>query len=358
MGYNNINVVGDHLLISNYVRYDRLTELINAEFSGSNYEEINLFIDAYSMIKSIYGLDPSQFVDRYSIAACIINACAHYRNFFWTRYKVTCKIWIIFSRMDQSILEARAFYPEYGNIFTKECNPAMDDLIQRNMEVLNTLCPYIPDVQFIYSGYEPGLVIGNAIQKHGILKPNIIISKDPWVLQTVSYYPNITYVIRPIKKNGEDLSVLIGYKDVANYYLELRKVKNEYDTSVIDGSRLSIIMAASSFPERCMKSLHNITTIIKSIHNMSVTPPFNSGWEIRDVKGFCEDANSITKGTKLKPYEIDLRHNAIGYVPCYIRYTMSPMVDNVNIINLHDPDSVKRINEMYFKKVPLDLMSL
>ena len=65
MGYNNI-VVGDHLLISNFVRYERLAELINAEFYNSGYNEINLFIDAYSMIKSIYGLQPNQFIDKFS----------------------------------------------------------------------------------------------------------------------------------------------------------------------------------------------------------------------------------------------------------------------------------------------------
>ena len=67
---NNFNtVVGDHMMISNYIRYERLTELINVEFCNSGYNEINLYIDAYSMIKSIYGLSPSQFIDKYSIAS-------------------------------------------------------------------------------------------------------------------------------------------------------------------------------------------------------------------------------------------------------------------------------------------------
>ena len=39
--YNN-TIVGDHILISNFIRYERLTQLINEEFNGSNYNEINL----------------------------------------------------------------------------------------------------------------------------------------------------------------------------------------------------------------------------------------------------------------------------------------------------------------------------
>ena len=67
--YNNV-IVGDHVLISHYIKYDRLTELVNAEFYNSGYNEINLLIDAYSMIKSIYGLQPNQFIDKFSIASC------------------------------------------------------------------------------------------------------------------------------------------------------------------------------------------------------------------------------------------------------------------------------------------------
>ena len=61
MNGNFKGVVGDHLMIAHYVRYDRLEQLINAEFHDSNYNEINLCIDAYSMIKSVYGLDTSQY---------------------------------------------------------------------------------------------------------------------------------------------------------------------------------------------------------------------------------------------------------------------------------------------------------
>lgn len=349
--YNNM-VIGDHVLYSHYVKYERLTELINAEFYNSNYNEINLFIDAYSMVKSVYGINPSQFIDKYSIASCIINACAHYRNFFWTRYRVTCKIWVVFSRMDMSILEANSFYPGYGNIFTTDSNPEMDVLINKNMEILNTLCPYIPDVSFIYSGYEPGLVFGNIASKYPNI-PNIIVSKDPWNLQVVGNMSNV-YMIRPVKKNSEDLSVLISKKNVLQYFTLLRKV--ECDTSIINGSFISFIIAASRFPERGIKSLHSLTSIIKYLSN-AIDKKFIANDKVYDIKGLCADLDRVNK-VNLKAYEIELRMNAIGFDACMYRYTMSPNVDNINIINLHDPDSVKRINETYFSKVPLDLMAL
>lgn len=351
---NNYNVVGDHILISNFVKYDRLSQLINAEFAGSDAEEVNLFIDAYSMIKSVYGLDPSQFVDKYSIASCIINACAHYRNFFWTRYRVTTQIWVVYSDMSLSKFEANSFYPQYETAFAN--NPEMDLFIRDNMDVVGMLCPYIPGVQFILSKYEPGLVFGKVISKYGINKPNIIISKDPWNLQVIANGKD-TYMIRPIKKNGEDMSVIIDADNVMSYYANLRKIPS-YELANIPFTYLTFIMAATRFPERGIKSLHNITSIAKYISNSIQKGTIPTGTTpIFDLEGLCQTLSADNK-CNIKNYDINLRINAIGFTHCMYRYLTSQYSDHIEILNLHDPDSVKRINETYFSKVPLDLMSL
>lgn len=355
------NVVGDHILISNYVKYDRLEYLINNEFQNSNANHIILYIDMYSMIKSIYKLDPSQFIDWYSIASCVINACAHYRNFFWTRYRVTCEIWVVFSVMEESIKEARSFYPNYSNIFTAENNPAMDKMISDNIEILKLLCQYIPDVQFIHSTFEPGIVFGAIMQKRSISPtatiPNIIISKDPWNLQVVSNMKD-TYMIRPIKKNGIDLSVIIDKNNVLEYYTNIRKIEGA-DVSKIDCSYLSFIIAATRFPERGIKSLHNLGSVIRYLNNAIEDPmaPMMKTFMYSTSDSLCDIlmAHSVCK---LKKFEINLRLDAIGFQNCLYRYYISPYCDDINMINLFDPNSVKLINEKYFSKIPLDLMSL
>ena len=352
-------VVGDHLMIAHYVRYDRLEQLINAEFHDSNYNEINLCIDAYSMIKSIYGLDTSQFIDELSIASCIINACAHYRQFFWSRYRVTCKIYVVFSRMEESIKEARMFCPTYSNIFITDRNPSMDVLIDKNMSLLEELCPYIGDIKFIKSEYEPGLVFGNIGLSNPEI-PNIIITKDPWCLQVVSNIPN-SYIIRPLKRNGEDLSVLISNRNVIEYYMELRKTKCVINPTIIGNNYLPFIISATSFPERKLGKIHVLSTILNRLILAMDEIHIPNNMNVHDVKGFCEDLSSIRKPSlQLKSYEIELRHNAIGFNPCYFRYAYAnnPKMDNLDMINLHNPDAVKQINEKYFSKVPLDLMSL
>lgn len=348
------NVVGDHLLISHFIRYERLSELINTEFYNSGYNEVNICIDMVSMIKSIYKLSPNIFIDRYSIASIVINACAHYRNFFWTRYKVTCKIWIVYSELQLSTLEARQFVPSYSNMFTNERNPEMDALITENINVLSTLIPYINDVSFIKSQFEPGLVFGKiALNCNGSI-PTFIMSKDPWCLQVVGNVPN-TYIFRSVKRDGNDLSILINRNNLISYYCNIRK--NNSDTNKLDASLISFIIAASRFPERNIKSICNLSTIIKYLTKAIENKYISTDKVIYDIIGLCEDLNKINKAN-LNSFEINLRMQAIGFNQCMYRYMSNPYSDDINIINLHDPDSVKLINEKYFAKVPLDLMAL
>ena len=160
-------------------------------------------------------------------------------------------------------------------------------------------------------------------------------------------------MIRPIKKNGADLSVMISYKTVLAYYAALRKVK-EFPNN-IGPEYLPFIIASTRFPERNMKSLHNISSITKALSYALELHRIPSGKIIYDIEGLCNELKCLIK---LNPYEIDLRMKAIGYHGCMYRYMMSPVADNIAIDNLYDPDSIKRINETYFSKVPLDLMSL
>lgn len=356
INYSDLLGLGDQLLISHFVKYDVLTDLINTEFNNSGYNEINLCIDALSMIKSIYKLSPSQFIDQYSIASAIINACAHYRNFFWTRYKVTTKIWIVYSNMELSTFEGRSFVPTYGSFLNKDYNTVMNDLIEKNMNVLSILCPYIPDVSFIYSKYEPGLVFGRIALQCNYKIPTIIISKDNWNLQVVGNVPN-TYMIRPSKKKGLDMSTLINADNVIKYYVHKQKYDDFVDTSKIAPCNISFLIAATSFPERNIKSIHPLKTIIKYMNKAIDEKYIIASKYIYDIKGLCNDLNRVNKSA-LNAFEIDLRMNAVGYMSCMYRYMASPAVDNLSMVNLHDPDSIKQINEKYFSKVPLDLMSL
>ena len=154
--------------------------------------------------------------------------------------------------------------------------------------------------------------------------------------------------------------VLINKDFVLPYYTLIRKCNCDLTTlsNAKNGSTfISFIIAATRFPERNMKSLHNLSSIIKYLSNAIDKSYISTENQIFDIKGLCKDLNTVNK-SNLKEFDIDWRMNAIGLNACLYRYTMSPLSDNVQIVNLHDPNSVKLINEKYFYRVPLDLMSL
>ena len=92
----------------------------------------------------------------------------------------------------------------------------MDEMTKTNFDILNLICPYLPDIHFIPTDYETSVVMGYLIQNQSDMSiPNLIISKDIYPLQMVTQYPN-TYYVRPYKEekgnevnNKRKLSILL-----------------------------------------------------------------------------------------------------------------------------------------------------
>ena len=83
------------ILYSYYVKYDKLQELTNQAFAGSNSDNLNVYIDFYQMIKSFYNRPLTGKENFYTSA--VLNLAAHIRHFYSSRYKVKTKIFIIFT---------------------------------------------------------------------------------------------------------------------------------------------------------------------------------------------------------------------------------------------------------------------
>ena len=356
----NINLEG--LMYLHYVKYDRLWDITNFEFSKSGAEEINLIIDANSIIKSIYGLNPHDFSNEYSIAACIINAAAHYRNFYATRYQVRSNIYIVFSRMEKSISDGKKFSPTYTNFFISGYNVHMEECINKNMDMVKTLCPYLGNVKFIHSLYEPMCVCSRIISEKSVKKniPTIIVSKDIMMAQLVDYGYD-THMLYSIKNKVGDESIYINKHNLCYWYADMiRKVsKNNLDISVlsqISTGGFSILLSSTTLPERGLKSIHNVSTICKSLYELS--SPDSALWEVLLNHAPSNIGSSAHSKGGLKLFDIRLRWDTIALVPCIARYVSDPISDDIEMINLYDPDGVKKINRDLFANIPLDLMSL
>ena len=349
--------IGDILMTSFYVKYDRLKDLVDSYYKGSKDTNINIYIDMQSVINTIKGVDPvNGFIDEFSISSYIINMCAHYRNFFRTRYRVETKIWIIYSDNSQGQISGPKICPGYHTSLYN-ISQELKTVVHNNMCVLSLLCPYIPDVGLVIDTVEPVVTIRNMILnecQNGNTSPNIIISRDALTMQLVSLTNNV--VLFPMKHHGEDNSIFITPSNVIEFYIQRRNVKVE--CSGIPNIFLPLIFAATRFPERGLKSINNIPTVMLALRAALTTDivTYNNM-----ITAMLEGKLDVVCNTIYEKTKFDIKYSEVlqrlkllhdGVYSAFQPTLYMPMV------NLYDKKAVQDINNEYFSKVPLDLMSL
>lgn len=346
----------EQMLNSNYVRYNRMVEIITEAFAGSSANHLNIYIDMYSMIKVLYKSDVYDINDYSSVTSCIINMCAHYREFFWTRFKVTTKYFIVYSKNTPYI--NNQFYPEYNYkmLYSFNSNKKVDDMIKNNIELLETLCPYLPDIHFVKGTFETGVIMYDLICRNELKdnSPHMIITKDVYNYQLVAMRDNII-ILRPKKVKGEDESYYINQKNLYMRYMQSRNADYSNFHSIISPGLISLLMTLTSVKERNIKSLINIKSAIKQLY-LGV-----SGYKL--LNGYNSDLQSIWNALDTTKFSIgqttfEHRFKAIDIQFQHSVYINTPECREIVLNNLYDPDNVKIINNKYFINNPLDLNRL
>ena len=345
----------EQLVNMNYVKYDKMIEIVNAAYAKSDASTINIYIDMYSIVKSLYSNREYDIIDYSTLSACIINMCAHYREFFRTRYRTESNIFIVYSKNTNYI--NNQFYPNYNhkNLSMFIANKKVDDMIKSNIELLSILCPYLPDVHFVNGTFETGVIIYDLICKNELIdnSPHMVITKDPYNYQLVPSRDNVT-ILRPKKSNGQDNSYYINNSNLLDIYLTERKVKTKIPNA-LSPRLLSLIMTLSSTSERNVKSLFSISNTIKIIDRAIL------GYKM--VNGYNSDTEFIWNSIYDSSWNIgyptfENRFKAIDIITQHNIYINTPESKDFHPKNLFDPETVKSINNRYFIKTPLDLNRL
>lgn len=350
--YNSANL---DELISNciygyYIRYDRLAALINSEFYNSNASELYIYIDLQDILRHVDRyINKSQIPvsNPLVITSGIINAIAHYRNFFRTRYNCSTKFWIVDSV--NNIISKKM----YGSFCTTQLSLNMSKLYTANIDLLKSLCLYIPDVQ--YDSTEVDFVckvgfINNIENKNN--DPAFLITKDPFSYQAC-ILPNV-YILRPKKNKTGDVSILIKNNTaVFGYISEISK--NPKIIEPISVEQLSMLMALSRVPSRHIDTLFTLTSAQTILHTTYVNGA-TRGY-IWDLESFL-DIMMMHNRSRIKTID-EVRYR---YMACEVTVSQSESLKILpesklynGIVNLYDPEGIKSINNEFFKSCPLDL---
>lgn len=352
----------DGIVFSNAVRGERLTPLINSAFMNSpvaSANKINIYIDAYPIIRSIYSDTYEVDVnDKISLTANLINLCGHYRAFFKYNYQTYATIYIVYGRNCAGINAKFVQHYNRGMVkrLTSPKHEIMDSIINTNGAILSKLCPYLPDIHFINTEFETGVVIGHLInnQPNNAHIPNIVISRDIYPLQLVGEYPN-TFYIRPYKDvHGNDISSIIRppytLKDTMDFWNYYFATKNTSQNNVrIHPINLSAVMALAGLPERSIKAVMNTKTVINIIGRLNGANASQCA-----ISSILENAT-----TKISTEEASYRFHAID-IPFQDQclYSTNVEANTLMLENKTNNDLVREIISKYFTSTPIDLQKI
>lgn len=367
--YNGFTV--DQMIGSYYIRYDRLNKIIPAFYKNSTMEHatvIDFIIDISSIIRRIKYTNV-KITSEYAMAALIINMCAHYRNYF--RYiGVELNIYIVCSRMDNGSINSfnRKYYPDYQFKFNvKSIQPTPDryNIIDRNLDILNTLCDYLPNIYFVEFNYsvnwESGVAIKDLVSSANATRPAIILTKDRYLYQLITPF---CAALTPYKQSNTDGSYILGY-DLNTSQIMLEGLKQDTPPALFYPNLFSLFMAMSRVPNRNIRSLFKTNMVLDKLNTLmrEGLVDFSTRFISDDLISYIIDL--MTEGTKKNKNKLELelscRVKAIDLTcqaTAYKTINMGYIIDKRDLKNLYDPETVKHINNRYFADMPLDLNAL
>ena len=343
-----------------YVKYERLSQITFETYGGSSIasaSELNIFIDLYSIMHSIFSESGQSIITNYTdITSTIINMVGHYRSFF-NRMHVRTKFFLIFSynTCDINI----KFVSEYNEVFKKKSEiKKYRKISEDNFNLMNILCPYLPDIFFIKSfrNYEVSVIISHLIDKYGSTIPNLIISKDIYPIQLCALHKYTSY-LRPFKFKGTDTSVMLPINEKPSFRYDFWKFLADYRKISLDNFdnisplNFPLVEALSGFPERNIKgSMCHTKRAFSLIYDMIQSE------EMKVLPSQLYTNEFMVQNLPISIIESRMKVLDVSFMRSY--YDSDPESKSIKLENLNDSAAVNNINAKFFSSNPINLSLL
>lgn len=341
----------EYVLLGNFIKYDELQRLTMEAFAGSNANTLNVFIDLTNILNGAY--QNGVRIENYSIVtSTIINLCSHVRAYYRTRHRVETNIFLFYSTNDA--FANRKFIADYNNSHTQRINskPQIHDMIISNIKLLNILVPYLPDIYIRCGTFEPGVMMFDTFSdllEQNMNHPTVVLSKDLYLYQL----PPVGIDTVMFRKSRSGSYVVTPSNCINRFVYDSRK---RMVSSFLNGGLLSLLMTMSNMPSRNVYSLMDFDMAIKLLETAvkcgSITNSYQTDIEyvytvLNDIRTMPIDITNFT--SRFRALDIPYMHKI---------YKNSPESKAQYIMNLIDDNTVRDINNKYFKTNPLDLNRL
>lgn len=332
-------------------KYDKLSELIaNSSMSGS---KLNMFINLDTVLDKFYAPDIlSAFKslkgkELIIITSELFNLVAHYRNFFWTRYKVKTTFYIYYLNRKVK-LAGHKHYME-SKLERKDLNHidfgAVNYVFEKNMDLISSISKYIKNCYFIPSnGLEPSVIPYYIIKKYSKDEEcNLIMTSDKSEYNLTNL--NNTFILRATGKNSKILSK----DDIYNY-----KFKNiKYKPNIKISTKLyPLILAMSGYKDRNINAVSGFVQSCKIIESAINDYTISNSYVV-DPTVLYEYLSDDKLETFVKNYQcLDTERH----------YRLMKKVDQLkienNILDRYDNGAIVHLNSKYFETNNIQLIEL
>ena len=349
------------IIYGSYVKMDRLQQIVFDTFANTSIAEathLNIFIDLYSTLHPIFSEHYRVNIENYTdVTAGVINMCGHYRKFF-RGLGVHTTFYLVYS--DNICDFNRKFVAGYNDTFFRKSKIKMfREIVDTNLDLLATMCPYLPDIHFIKSinNWESGVIIANIIETLNDGSPNLVISRDLYPIQLCALYPWTSYLYPLKHRGGIDASIMVPLNEKYNFrsefwklYLKDKLGEHKIDLSTISPLNMPLLSAINGLRCRDINILHNISSAKKVIFSIT------NGEDIK-IDAFQLMSNEyVSKIINIQQVESRLKALDVSFILPY--YKQDPESAGYNFINIEDNGAINKINAKYFENNPLELNKL
>ena len=340
------------VIYNKFIKYDQLNLIVSKEFQGCKDKIINIYIDLYSMLTTLYRC--SSITGILDISSCIVNMAIHYRNYF-LKYGVYTNIFLIYSPT-MGITNLKHL-PNYNSSYTNLMmrNKQVYNAVNQNLGLLGTIVPYLPDI-FLKIGTVETTVIAYDIimklQSKGVTFPSVFVTSSQYAFQLPSKYPRAVLFFKKRDKQGEDLSYGVDALDCLDYYI--KETKNKSDISITKRREwMSAYMCLSGIPKRNVTALFNYKVSLKILNSIS------QSYDAITPENIYEHISRAYPDHRIPFQEIIERFKCIDLDYQLEEYRTLPESQGMSFLNQMDNfDELVHLNSTYFKNNPMALDKL
>lgn len=343
------------------VRYDIMNKILQRYQQNFPQEEkINIFIDIPSTIKQLYNPENIKGIsgtikksEKYFIASNLLNMIGHYRHYFASRWKCYTDIFFMYnSKIDKNIqnsfdinynksyYEKRIFHdsPVYGDLTS---------LLQDNYKIMNVIIKCIPHAYFIDTSDIDYRCIFNYILKNITDKEelNIILTTNKDLFQSVLF--GNTIILQP---KGISSSV-VNYRSAIKILAGKSKTIEKHPEYLsLNPENLILIDSLINHKDHDIDGVRNFSYLKalkflydKNINADTIIKNKTSIKELFEKYTTNDEIETIIKNFSIFNNQLLMERN---------EEKLNLLIPSC-IVDFNDPEGIRKINEKYFSKFPL-----